>query len=479
MKAYKVAIIGGGIVGACMFSQLARSGVSCVLLEADCDVAVGATKANSGIVHSGYDCEPGSYMAQFNVRGNEMFPGMCKRLGVKFFKCGTLTVADRTGLSELERLKRRGETNGVTHLQVLNRDDILEIEPNIADHIEYALLASTGGYVSPYLLCIALAEEGVVNGGEVKLNFCVNTISYENGKYILSASDKSVQADYVVNCAGINATKINSMLNDTKFTYNLIKGEYMLLSRDTHDFVKRPIFPLPSDRGKGVLCTPTEHNLMFGPTARCTMIDDTAIDYPNLGYIKEHVLQTIKAPPFNKAIKLFAGVRVKSGFDFVVERSYKNPKYYYAIGICSPGLTSAPAIAECLVKFMQEDGLKLEHIQAVKRKVPVVFSSLNEKQQKALVKQNPAYAKIVCRCENISEGEIIDALRSPIVPTSVDGIKRRVRATMGQCQGGFCMPHILKLMERELKIPINNITQKGTGSEIILDEIKHGGIYDE
>ena len=478
MKAYKVAVIGGGIVGVSVFNELVRKGVSACLLEAGDDVAGGATRANSGIVHSGYDPEPGSLMAELNVKGNKMYADMCKRVGVKFFKYGTLTVANKSSRAELERLINRGKTNGVKNLQLLDREDILEIEPNIADNIEYALYAPSGGYVSPYLLCIALAEEAVVNGGKLFLNFCVDNIQQNNGKYILMAGEQSVEAEYVVNCAGANAVQINKLLGDTAPTCNYIKGEYVLLSREQHNFVKRPIFALPSIKGKGVLCTPTEHNVMFGPTANCTKADDTAVDLPSLDYVKQQAMQTVKNPPFNKAIKLFAGVRVKAGFDFVINRSRKNQNFYYAIGICSPGLTAAPAIAKMITDMLHEDGVTFRDKVLIRHTQPIPFASLSTREQKTLVKKNPSYAKIICRCERITEGEIVDALRSPITPTSVDAIKRRVRATMGRCQGGFCLPHILKIMARELKKPINNITLKGEGSEIISGEIKQGGFYE-
>ncbi|MCL2540045.1 MAG: FAD-dependent oxidoreductase [Firmicutes bacterium] len=478
MEKYEVAVIGGGVVGASVFNLLTRKGVNVVMLEACPDVAGGATKANSGIVHSGFHPEPGSLMAKFNVRGTQMFDSMCKRLGVKYFKTGTLTVTNRAGFSELQRLIKRGEANGAGHMQLLNRRDLLLLEPNIADGIECGLLASNGGYVSPYLLTIALSEEGVINGGKIVLDYFADRIEKKGKLYYIYAGKKVVAAKMLVNCAGVKAGYINKLVGDTVFNCNYIKGEYIILAPEEKDFVKRPICMLPTEFGKGVFVTPTEHNVMFGPTAKCCKPDDTGVEPESLDYIKQQSLICVKNPNFKKAIKLFAGVRTKSGFDFVIERSHKNPGFYYAIGICSPGLTAAPAIAEHIVAMMKQDGLTLHDKTLVKRDVPVEFRKLSPAQQKVLVKKNPAYARIVCRCEQITEGEILDAFKSPVLPTTIDALKRRLRVTMGRCQGGFCTSYILKLIESKLNVPMDKISIKGPGSEITLGNIKTGGIYE-
>ena len=446
MENFELVIVGGGIVGSALFSAAVRSGIDVALLEKGDDVASFASKANSGIVHSGYDPKPGSKMAKFNVLGNEMFGPMCKRLGEKFVQCGTLTVGRKQDREKLNELLMRGKQNGVLGLRIIEKDELFLMEPNLNDEIDCALFAPTGAVVSPFSVCIALVEEGIINGGKVFTNFEVVSAEKQDG-YILSSNDgRQVKAKFVVNCAGPNASEINALFGTKTFEMSYVKGEYILLDKSSKGFVNHPIFPLPSKAGKGILANISVYgNVMLGPTAVPCEKTDTKPELKGVEKIQENVLKSIKSPNFNRTIKLFAGVRVKTGDDFVVEKDDVNKNYYYAVGICSPGLTAAPAIAEEFLNMLKADGIKTKQIELKKRQPYICPREMEKHELKALIKKNPAYGKIVCRCEEVTEGEILDALSSPLPPTTIAAIKRRVSPTMGRCQGQYCIPKIIKI----------------------------------
>lgn len=463
MEEFELAIVGGGIVGCCLFSQAVLEGINVVLLEKGDDVASYASKANSGIVHSGYDPKPGSKMAKFNVLGNKMFKPMCKRLGEKFVECGTLTVGRKQDREKLEQLLRQGLENGVPGLRIVERDELFLMEPNLNPEIDCALFAPTGAVVSPFAVCIGLVEEGIINGGKVFTNFEVVKAQTENeaiceeflffdsntesNGYVLTANDgRQVFAKYVVNCTGPNASDINKLFKTKTFNMNYVKGEYILLDKSSQGFVNHPIFPLPTEKGKGILANISVYgNVLLGPTAVPCKKNDTTPQLKGVEEIQENVLKSINSPNFKKTIKLFAGVRVKTGDDFVVERDDKNKNYYYAVGICSPGLTAAPAIAKQFLDWLKQDGIKTKPISLKKRTPYICTRELSKDELKELVKQNPSYGKVVCHCESVSEGEIVDALNSPLKPQTIAAIKRRVSPTMGRCQGRNCIPKIIKI----------------------------------
>lgn len=477
-NSFDLVIIGGGIVGSSLFSAAVLSGIKTVLLEAGSDVGEGASKANSGIVHAGYDPMPNTLMAKFNVEGSKMYESQAKRLGVPYVKCGTLVVTDESGKEKIEMLLSRGIKNGVEGLKILNREQLLCLEPNLSDNISVGLFAGTGAIICPYSTCIALVEEGMINGGTCMLNFEVDDIKQENDLFTVRSGKQCVYGKYVVNCAGVNAAYINSLAGAKEFKLNFVKGEYLLLDKSQKGFVSRPIFPLPTKDGKGILANTTVHgNILFGPTATPCQKEDTSVSNDGINTIKEKVVLSVKKPNFKKTIKLFAGVRAKCGEDFVVEKDENIKNFYYTMGICSPGLSSAPAIAKYLLNLLKEDGIKTTKIVA-KQRVPYVnMQELTKAEAKQMIKKNPLYGKIVCRCEHISEGEIIDALNSPLKPKTIDGIKRRVRPTMGRCQGSFCVPKLIKIIAKQNKIEEEEVTQKGEGSELLVSNIKEGGIY--
>lgn len=476
---FDVAIIGGGIVGTALFSDLCRHGVNAVLLEASEDVSNGSTKANSGIVHSGYDPMPNTLMAKFNVRGAELYPKMCKRLGVKYVECGTLTVSNEEGREKLEALLERGKQNGVKGLKILESKALHKLEPNLLPEMCLGLYAPTAAIVSPYNVCVALAEEGIVNGGTVYCYFRVNKIRPTNLGYTLYSADdyaplKTINAKYVVNCAGANAIEINSLLGIPEpQDVSYVKGEYILLDKSLEGYINRPIFPLPSKMGKGIVSNVTVHgNILFGPTAIVCDKNDTSVSTQSLGEIVSKVNLTMQKPNFGKTIKLFAGVRVKVGTDFVIEEDKVNKNFFYTLGICSPGLTSAPAISEYLCQMLKEKGLKFKNIVPKQRKPYPDLTALSRQELNKLIKTSPQYGKIVCKCENVSEGEIMDVLNSPLRPSSIDAIKRRIRPSMGRCQGSYCIPKLIPLISTKLKIKPEEVTLHGYGSELVVGDVK-------
>lgn len=479
MESFDLVIIGGGIVGTATFSEAVRKGVNACLLEEANDVAAYATKANSGIVHSGYDPIPGSKMAKYNLEGNLMYKDMCERLGVDYLECGTLTVASEEGREKLIALMARGKENGVQGLRIIEQDELRKMEPNLNPNMTIALFAPTGAVVSPYSVCIGLAEEGMINGGTVKLKFCVRSIKKQKDGYIISDGEQEIKAKYVVNCAGPNSSEINKMVGAKTFDMNYVKGEYILLDKSTQGYIHHPIFPLPTEISKGILANITVHgNIMFGPTAVECEKDDKSVTTQSITNIKAQINNTMDAPNFKKTIKLFAGVRVKAGKDFEIGEDENNKNFFYAVGICSPGLTAAPAIAKYFVEKLIENGIETKDIKFKKRKPYINTEHMSEKELNELIKRNPSYGKIVCRCEHISEGEIIDALNSPLKPVSIDALKRRVRPTMGRCQGSFCIPKLIRIMANEKRVKKEQIVQNQDGSELICGDIKKGGPYE-
>jgi len=482
---YEVAIIGGGIMGTALFSELVRAGINCVLLEASDDVSNGSTKGNSGIIHSGYDPMPNSLMAKFNVAGNKMYKAMCKRLSVGYKSCGTLVVAREEEKEKLNLLMERGKTNGVPSLKIITDPLLHQMEPNLIDEIKYGLYAPTAGIVSPYLVCVALAEEGVINGGIVLKEFLVDKAEKNSEYYTIygnsgKENEKKVNAKYIVNCAGAGADKVNTIFGLPSTPCIYVKGVYILLDKSQNNFVHRPIFPLPTALGKGVLAIPTIHgNVMFGPTAHECEPFDTSVDVESLNEIKAKIATAVKQPNFRKTIKLFAGVRNKCGNDFVIKKAEQIEHYFYTLGIQSPGLTSAPAIAQYLCQELIKDGIKTKKIKLKVRKPYPDLTEMDAKSLKKVIKENPDYGKIICRCEGVSLGEIKDVLNSPLKPRTVDAVKRRIRTTMGRCQGSFCLPKIIKIISTVCDIPKEEVSLCGEGSEFIVGDIKQNGYFEK
>ena len=473
---YDVVVIGGGVVGAFIARELSKYELSVTVLEKENDVAMGATRANSAIVHAGFDAKEGSLKAKFNVRGSEMMENVCAELGVKYNRCGSLVV----GFSEEDRetlsaLLKRGQTNGVKGLRIIEKDELRALEPNIGDTAVLALHAPTGAIVCPYELCMAAMGNAIDNGAALIREFSVSSIKRSGDVYVIT-SDKgeSVEAKVVVNAAGVNSDLIAKMAGDDSFSVHARRGEYMLLDKECGSTVKHTIFRCPTKMGKGVLVTPTvDGNLLVGPTAEdIENKEDTATTSKGLDALRALASEQVKNIPFAKVITSFAGLRsVGSTGDFIIN----TPKdgFINAAGIESPGLSSAPAIAEYVAELVGECvELKKKDGFNPNRMPMHWFSDLSVDEKNEVIKSAPEYGRIICRCELVTEGEILYAIRTNPKPCDLDGVKRRTRATMGRCQGGFCSPYIVELLANENGIDYTEVTKFGGKSFINLKRTK-------
>lgn len=475
---FDVLVIGGGVIGALTLRELTKYKLSVVLVEKENDVCMGQSKANSGIVHAGYDAKPGSLKAKFNVLGNAMMKEVAFELGVKYKNCGSLVVAySKSEIEILNQLKKRGETNGVCDLEILNEDELKKIEPNLSNNAVGALFAKSGGIVCPYELTIASIGNAMDNGAKLKTNFNVVKIERQGDYFnVFSENGETLSAKVIVNASGLNGEKTASLIGDVSFKIGGRKGEYLLLDKESGNFVNHTVFKTPTELGKGILATQTvDGNLMLGPTAEVVDDDIAKTSNHGLNFIIKTAGEMLNNPPIFNTITSFAGIRAFSDrHDFIIEQSNVDKRFINVVGIESPGLTSAPAIAKYVVENLISNELKLivnENFNP-RRKADYFFKNLTQREKNEIIKKDKSYGKIVCRCEQITEGEIVRAIHENPKARDLDGIKRRVRAGMGRCQGGFCQPQILQILARELKVPVEQVTKKGENSQIIIGKTK-------
>lgn len=477
---YDVLIIGGGVIGCSIARELSKYELKTALIEKEDDVASGgASKANSAILHAGYDPVPGTLKAKLNVRGNEIFDDICKDLDVPIKRVGSLVAAFADDeVDSLYKLYDRGLKNGVKKMSIISKDMVKELEPNINDTIVAALYAKTAGIICPYGYVIALAENAAQNGVEFIFNQEVVSIEKEEDRFIVKTQDKEYLSKYVINAAGLYSDVINDMVGAKPFTVHPRKGEYLILDKEEGYLANTVIFQVPTKMGKGILVAPTvDGNLLIGPTSE---------DIKNKEFRKTTDMGLQKAirgakksvDKFNerKTITQFTGLRSVpdvEGEDFIIGESQVKG-FINVAGIESPGFTSSPAIAEMVVEILLDSGLKLIEKDDFnpKRKPVIRFNELSDDEKNELIKKNPAYGKIICRCETVTEGEIIDAIKRPVGAKSLDGVKRRVRAGMGRCQGGFCSPRVLEILSRELNINPLDVTKFGGKSNILTAKAK-------
>lgn len=479
MIVYDVAIIGAGITGCSLAYELGKYNVKAIVIEKENDVSVGTTKANSAIVHGGYDPETGTLMAKYNVAGNERIKELCGKLDVPYKQIGALVCAfSEEEVKHVEALKERGIANGVPGLEVWDQAKVREEEPNISDEVVAALYSPTTGIVSPWELAIALAETAATNGVEFMLNAEVTNITKAGDVYTVETPAGNVEAKYICNAAGVYADKVNEYVCKKSFTILPNKGEYYLLDKSQGSLVNHVIFQCPNEKGKGVLVSPTVHgNLIVGPDSQPSAADDLSTTTDGLNFVRTTALKSVPTINYRESIRNFAGVRARTAVhDFFIFEDKEQKGFFNISGMASPGLTSAPAIAVDLVKMLGESGLELvEKENVVNTRKVNRFKHMSHEERAALIKENPLYGKIICRCETVTEGEIVDALHRPIVPTSIDGIKRRCNAGMGRCQGGFCGPRVQEIIARELNMPLEDVYQDRVGTVIITGETKEGG----
>ncbi len=473
-----VVIIGAGVVGCSIARELSRYDLQIQVLERASDVCEGTSKANSGIVHAGFDAHPGTLKAKMNVAGNEKMEALSRELDFPFQRNGSLVLCfaekDR---DKLEKLLEQGIANGVKELRIIEKEELRQMEPDISREAVAALYAPTGGIVCPFGLTIAMAENAAVNGVEFKLETQVFSVKRKENHYLVTTSRGEVECLAVVNAAGVYADTFHNMVSGRRLHIIPRKGEYCLLDKKVGNYVHSTIFQLPTVYGKGVLVTPTVHgNLLIGPTA-ADIEDKEAVSTTGEGIadVQKRAALSVEKLPTKQIITSFAGLRAhEEGGDFVLGEPEDAPGFFDAAGIESPGLTCAPALGEYLAGLVAErlKAEKKENFVAARKGIPNMALA-SEEERKKLIAENPAFADVVCRCELVTEGEILAAIHRSVGATTLDGVKRRTRAGMGRCQAGFCSPRTVELLARELNRDMAEITKNEKGSEFLTGYIKN------
>lgn len=474
---YDVTIIGAGIAGTFIGRELSRYQLHILIIDRENDIGNETTAANSAIVHAGYDAKSTQWKGKLNAPGNAMYDQICEELDVPFRRCGSLVIGfsdedERT----IQELYENGLRNGVPDMKILEHDEIMDMEPNLNPEVRKALYAPTAGIVSPWELAIALAENAMDNGVELSLETTVTNILKNDWGYTIQTDKGEIQSRYVINCAGVHADTINNMVAEPYFKIHPRKGNYYVLDKGL-SIVNHVIFQCPTEKGKGVLVTPTIHgNYLVGPDSE--YVEDresTATAARCLEYIKESALLTTDKIPYNKVIRSFAGLRATSdNGDFIIEEAKGAKGFINVAGFESPGLSSVPAAAAYVVKLMNEISgglIEKDDFQPRRRKV-IRFAELTPEEKKALIEQDPAYGKVICRCETVTEAEIVDCIRRNAGAKSVKGVKKRTRPGAGRCQGGFCGPRIVEILARELGIDRKNVPYDSSKSYILTEETK-------
>ncbi|MBQ3842653.1 MAG: NAD(P)/FAD-dependent oxidoreductase [Ruminiclostridium sp.] len=463
---YDAVIIGAGVVGCAAARELSRYELKILVIDRESDVCEGTSKANSAIIHAGFDAEPGTLKAKLNVQGNALMDRLSDELDIPFKRVGAMVVCyGDDELPKLRNLLERGETNGVKGLKILNRDDALALEPNLADEVYAALYAPTSGIVCPFEMTLAFAENAYMNDAEFMLSAEVTGIEKTADGFTVKTTKDDVEAGIVINCAGVYADRIHDMVCEPSFSVTPRRGEYLLLDRNAGKTVGCTIFQLPTKMGKGILVSPTVHgNLLLGPTADDT--DDrefTATTRDGLDSVKKKSALSVKNIPYGQVITSFSGLRATgSTGDFIIREDEKIKGFIDAAGIESPGLTSAPAIA-LYIKDIVSGILPLREkadFDPIRKGIPKL-ASMPAEERAELIRQRPDYGQIVCRCEQISEGEILDSIERPLGATTLDGVKRRVRAGMGRCQAGFCSPKVIDMLAKKQGISYGGVKKNG------------------
>ena len=468
---YDVIVAGTGVIGAMVARELTRYDLTVCMVEKENDVACGASKANSGIIHGGYDPEPGTLKAKLNTLGVDKLYATAEQLHVPFKRNGSLVCAFSAEEDETVReLYDRGQVNGIPQLKILTGDEARALEPELSGEITSALHVPTAGIICPYDLTIAAAGNAMDNGAQLVRNFEITAIAWADGVFTLTAADgRTLQSRKLFNCAGVGSDKVAKLAGDDFFTIIPRAGEYMLLDKTEGSRVRHTIFQVPTKEGKGILVSPTvDGNLLTGPTAGVCASTETTPE--GLDVVAKLSAKSVPGVNFRSVITSFTGVRSseKSG-DFIIEKSKNNENLIHVAAIDSPGLTSCVAIAEYAVGLLGQ--LKPNPHFDGSREDTHAFRHMTDEEKDAFIKANPDYGKIVCRCETVSEGEIRAAIRRNPPALDLDGVKRRTRSGMGRCQGGFCGPYVMQLLAEENGVAKESVTKNGGASHMLMGKL--------
>ncbi|MDM0463867.1 FAD-dependent oxidoreductase [Clostridium perfringens] len=465
-----IIVIGAGVVGCSIARELSKYNLDVLVVEKNSDVSEGVSKGNSGIVHAGYNEKIGTLKAKLNIEGNKMFDDLSRDLQFPFKRNGAFILAfSDEDMKTLEGLKEKGEKLGVEGLEILTREEALNIEPNLNKEIVGVLNVKTSGIVSPYEMTIALAENAAENGVEFKLNSKVTSIEKISEGYKVTLNNKElVSGKIIINASGLEGAFLNNLVSMSKREINPVKGEYCLFDKVAGAMINKTLFQVPNKLSKGVLVTPTaEGNLLVGPNA----VEGKTLETSREGIdeILDKSKKSLEELPVARILNTFSGIRPKTkGGDFIIEEVEDAKNFINVIGIDSPGLTAAPAIGVYVVNMIKEklDLVEKKNFKKTREKI-ARFAELSLKEKNRLIKEKPAYGHMVCKCEFVTEGEIVEAIHRPIPALTVDAIKRRTRASMGGCQGIGCTLPISKILSRELGIDISDINKNSEGSPVI------------
>lgn len=475
---YDIVIIGAGIAGAFIARELSRYNLKMLIVDRQNDVGNESTAANSAIIHGGYDAPHYQLKGKYNAPGNAMFDTICEELDVSFKRIGSLVIGfDEDNRKTIEKLFENGLKNNVPDMRIIERDEILQMEPNLNDNVLCALYTPSAGIIEPWEFTVASVENAMDNGLELELETEVVDIRKIENKYILSTNRGEIESRLIINCAGVHADTINNMVAEPYFSIRARKGNYYVLDSGLNLF-KHVIFQCPTKKGKGVLLTPTIHgNLLIGPDSE--FVDDkdsVETDANNLEYVRKTALLSSSVIPFNKVIRSFAGLRANSNInDFIIEEAKGAEGFINVAGFESPGLSSIPAVAEHVVGLVDEimGGLKEKENFNPRRRRVIRFDLLSEEEKEKIIKENPLYGNIICRCEAVTEGEIVDSIHRNCGARSVKSVKKRTKAGLGRCQGGFCGPRVVENLARELKKDWTQIPYDSSKSYILTEETKN------
>ena len=472
-----VIVIGAGVMGAAVSHELSKYKLNIMVLDKENDVSNGTSKANSAIVHAGYDAKEGTLMAKYNVLGAGMYESLCKEIGAPYKNVGSYVLAfSEEERKHIEKLYQRGLTNGVPQMEILEKDEILRREPNINKNIVAALYAGSAGIVGPWEFTIKLLENAALNGTEVLVDAEVSNIEkLQDGYKVILKDGRTFETKVVINAAGVYADKINDMVSKNHFDIHPRIGEYYVLDKVQGKLTNSVLFQCPTIMGKGILVTKTVHgNIMVGPTAE----DVESKDYVGttthgLDDIRRQAEKTISGINYRDSIRNFTGIRAESSTgDFIIGEVSDAPNFFNIAGTKSPGLSSAPAIGVDVAKMVVEKLGAVKKEDFKQNKPQIHFIELSPEEKAEVIKKDPRYGRIICRCESITEGEIVDVIHRMVGARTVDGVKKRCRPGTGRCQGGFCGPRVQEILARELGKELNEIVLDKKGAYILTTETK-------